>query len=144
MSTPTVLRPEIIVPLKSGPVLLRDLPWQDALEFLKRLSTHAKDIMAAAQAGDGKLDLAALLPRLTELIANVGELSTFLLTKSAGRDEEWLEQFGTLETLALLDGALEVNLTDGLLELGKRVTARLARVMPANPTTSATPASATS
>ncbi|MBI5771921.1 MAG: hypothetical protein HZA93_29380 [Verrucomicrobia bacterium] len=144
-TTPTILRPTITVTLASGPVELRDLPWQDALEFLRRLSSHAKDILASATAGDGRVDLQALLPKLTELVTNVGELSTFLLTKSAGKDEEWLKQFGTLETMALLDAALEVNLSDGLLALGKKVAGRLARVLPAKAeTTSATPPSATS
>lgn len=140
---PTILRPEITVQLASGPVVLRDLPWLDALEFLRRLSDHAKDILAASTASDGSVDLAALLPKLTELVQNVGDLSTFLLTKSAGKDEAWLAQFGTFETMALLDAALEVNLSEGLIELGKKVAARLARVMAAKET-SASPPSAIS
>ncbi|MBI5689241.1 MAG: hypothetical protein HZC55_04030 [Verrucomicrobia bacterium] len=143
--SPSILRPEITVTLSTGPVVVRDLPWQDALEFLRRLSLQAKEILAHAVSPDtGRIDLAQLLPKLSDLVSGAGELSLFLLTRSTGKDEEWLRQHGTLETLALLDAALEVNLSDGLIELGKKAAGRLARVMPATSTTSATPPSATS
>lgn len=62
--------------------------------------------------------------------------------KSTGKDAEWLKQRSTLEIFALLDAALEVNLSDGLLELGKKVGGRLGRVFAAK--TNTTPASAIS
>lgn len=141
MSTASILRPQITVSLQGGSVVVRDLPWQDALEFLRKLSTHAKDVLAAATASDGRIDVASILPKLTDLVANIGELSAFLLTKSTGKDDAWLKELGTFEALVVLDAALEVNLSDGLIALGKKVAGRLARVMPAEVTTSATPPS---
>lgn len=140
----TILRPQITVPLESGAVTLRDLPSQEAFEFLRRLASHAKDVLAAATSNDGRVDLQALLPKLTELVTSIEDLSTFLLTKSAGKDEEWLKQFGFYETLHLVRAALEVNLSDGLIELGKEIVARLARVVAAKATTSSSPTVTTS
>ncbi|MES2692666.1 MAG: hypothetical protein V4773_04275 [Verrucomicrobiota bacterium] len=143
MSTPNVLRPQITVTLQSGDVTVRDLPWQDALEFLRKLSGHAKELLASSTS-DGRVDISTLLPRLTDLVTNVQELSQFLLLSSTGKDEAWLKGLGTIEAMAVLDAALEVNLSDGLLELGKKVAGRLARVMPAKVRTSVTPPSAIS
>lgn len=150
MSSLKTLRPQKTVPLASGDLIARDLPWQESLEFLRLLSGHAKELLAAVNApgNEGKTNetlLAQLLPKLTELITNAGGLSMFLLTKSTGKDAAWFaENLGTLETLEVLDAALEVNLSDELIALGKKVGGRLARVMPAGKTTSTTPPSATS
>jgi hypothetical protein len=145
---PTILRPQITVKLASGEIVVRDLPWQDSLEFLKRLSVHAKDLFQGAititAEGKPQVDLAVLLPKLSDLVVNTGELAGFLLTKSTGKDEAWLASLGTIEAVALLDAALEVNLSEGLIELGKKVAGRLARVTPAGLTTSGTPDSPTS
>jgi len=62
--------------------------------------------------------------------------------QSTGKDAAWLAQRSTLEIFALLDAALQVNLSDGLLELGKKVGGRLGRVFAAK--TNTTPASAIS
>lgn len=144
-STP-IIRPEITVSLGSEKITVRDLPWQEALEFLRLLAGHAKGLMAdivkPAAGGKVEVNVGALLPKLTDLITNASELSDFLLTRSTGKDSAWLAQRSTLEIFALLDAALEVNLSDGLLELGKKVGGRLGRVFAAK--TSTTPPSAIS
>lgn len=153
MSSPSTLRPEITVTLRAGAVVVFDLPWQDALEFLKKLSGYANQLLAAGNGGTVSID--TLLPRLVELIGNADELSTFLILKSTGKDEAWLKGtlkdgggreggLSTLEFLTVLDAALQVNLSDELLALGKKVAGRLARVMPAKVQTSASPSPATS
>lgn len=142
MSSHSTLRPQITVPLESGNVVARDLPWQDALEFLKKLSVHANTVLAASKGGTVQLD--TLLPRIAELIGNADDLALFLICKSTGKDEAWVRSLGTIEALTVLDAALEVNLSDQLLALGKKVAGRLARVMPAKTPTSDLPSPATS
>lgn len=153
MSSPSILRPERTVKLSDGEVVVHDLPWHDALQFLKLLSSHAKDLLGNV-GPDGRVNVGDIIPKLADLIGNVEELSTFLLTRSTGKSADWLlgapidqgrgREGGrsTLEVLALLDAALEVNLSDGLIELGKKVGGRLQRVLPSK--TNATPPSAIS
>lgn len=146
MSNPTpIIRPEIEVTLGNEKITVRDLPWQEALKFMSLLANHAKEILVAVAkpSSEGKLgvDMELLLPKLADLITNADELSDFLLTQSTGKDSAWLKQRSTLEIFALLDAALEVNLSDGLLALGKKVGGRLGRVFAAK--TNTTPGSAT-
>ena len=145
MSNPTpIIRPEIEVTLADGKIIVRDLPWQDALKFIGLLAGHAKTLLAAVAkpAADGKfaVDMEMLMPKLADLITNADELADFLLTRSTAKDSAWLKSRSTLEVFALLDAALEVNLSDGLLELGKKAGGRLARVFTAKTSTTPPPA----
>lgn len=145
-TAPTILRPEINLTIGDQSIVVRDLPWPDALEFLKQLSAHAQDLLTGVgtktEGGGLTLNVEALLPKLTELITNTNELLTFLITRSTGKDASWVHGLSTIEMLTVLDAALEVNLSDGLIALGKKVGGRLGRVLAAK--TSTTPPSATS
>lgn len=134
MSSPSILRPEVSVPIGENPIIVRELSGLDALEFFMLLGKHAKEAIAACTAIDANgnltIDANALLARLQELALSVSELSTFLLTKSTG-DAEVLQKHGALQCLALLDAALEVNLTDDHIALAKKVGGRVGRFLSA-------------
>lgn len=161
IASPSIIRPEISVPLGDSSVTVRELPGDLALQFYALLAKHLSGVLAPAisVAPDGKMsaDLAGILrsvagddgsvsaenlaAKLCGLVASVEELSTFLVTRCTD-DPDAMRKHGALQCLALLDAALEVNLTPEHLALLKRVGGRVGAFLAAQK--SDTPKSATS
>jgi|GEM_PF-2893795 len=145
MSTqPTIIRPEISVPLPGGNVIVRELSGLDALHFFGLLAKHGGEIFRAilnTEGGKVTVNLDGLISKLVEIVTSVEEVSTFLLAKTT-QDDKALEKYGALQCLALLDAALQVNLTEEHVALAKKVGGQVGRFLAAQK--SATPKSATS
>lgn len=99
-------------------VIVSVLAWPDAIEFLRKLGDCLGSIGKFFDAeGNVRVDVGFVV----ELIAGSDVLSTFLLLKATGRDEEWLKKLPYHHGLELLAVALELNLSDKLLDKGKAV-----------------------
>jgi hypothetical protein len=144
-STPSIIRPEISVPIGGAHVIVRELPGELALDFFALLAKHLSGSMAPAiaidkQTGEVKMDLGrflssiadaegnvapdALVKRICDVILNVKELWSFLLVHST-EDPDVMRKHGAMQCLALLDAALEVNITTEHVTLIKKVGARV-------------------
>lgn len=151
-STPSIIRPEISVPIGDTNVVVRELPGELALDFFALLAKHFSTTLAPAisvdKKGELKIDLPQLLgtslvldaaapaeapakidgEKLAQLLAgmigSVRELFVFLVTHST-EDPQAMKKYGSKQCLALLDAAIEVNLTPDHIELLKKVGARV-------------------
>lgn len=143
-NAPSVIRPEISVRIAGGNVIVRELSGLDALHFFGLLAKHGGEIFRAilhTEGGKLTVNLDGLISKLVEIVTSVEEVSSFLIAK-ATQDDKALEKYGALQCLALLDAAMEVNLTDEHIALAKRVGGRVGRFLAAQK--SDTPKSATS
>jgi hypothetical protein len=96
-------------------VTVREMLWPDALAFLRKLGTYLEKFMN--EKGEMRVDLGLI----TEVITATDELATMLIAKSIGKDEAWLAALSMSQGLEILGAALEVNLTEDLLEKGKKI-----------------------
>jgi len=167
-TSPSIIRPEISVPIGDTHIVVRELPGELALDFFALLAKHFSSTLAPAisvdQQGKMSADIAQLLSscvvidssagestakidaeRLAQLLAgmigSVRELFVFLVTNST-EDPQAMKKYGSKQCLALLDAAIEVNLTPDHIELLKKVGARVGAFLGAQK--SDTPKSATS
>lgn len=137
-NAPDILRPDIQLKLHDGPVTVHELPWLDAKEFLKRLSTHFSTLTNAYIQGKSDVSIEQLTD-ISTLIGNTTELADFLILKSTGKDQAWLDSRTLTEAAALLQASLETTLNDGLLDLLKKTAGRLAKTGVATPPKTTTP-----
>ncbi len=114
-------------------ITVRRLRWRDATTLLKKISTHVAKL--------GEIDMAALLPRLPELVANIDDLSDFLMLKASDITADDLAMIDMLEAAALLEAAAELNLGDDLKNSLAGIGTRLGALAPAAPTRPSTEAS---
>lgn len=93
-----------------------------ACDFLKRLAQQLsafKELIAMPEnKGEDPQALAkfmgAFLPKITEVIANVEDLSGFLIMNSTGLKQEELDDLDFVDSLELLRIALDLNTGDEL------------------------------
>lgn len=99
-------------------VIVSVLAWPDAIEFLRKLGDCIGSLGKFFDAeGNVRVDVGLVI----EMISGSDVLSTFLVMKATGRDEEWLKKLPYHHGLELLAVALEINLSDELLAKGKAV-----------------------
>ncbi|MFZ2643472.1 MAG: hypothetical protein WA117_20945 [Verrucomicrobiia bacterium] len=152
-----VLFPEKEVRLSCGPIVsVRALRWIDSVELLRRASA----IIIEGAPGLAKVDagtIASLLvsENLGKLLAGVEQLRCWLLTRvvlfeGVALSDEQIASLPMVDAMRLLDAALEVNLCEEVLSLGKSVGGRFAAIVtkkvsvPSIPSSSATATAAKS
>lgn len=119
MSKLDILNPVVELTLRNEKLLVRELAWPDALQFLHLLSGHAGKMIGE----DGKLKID--FSKLSALVASSQEVSEFLMLKSTSRDQTWLSTLSFRETLDVLDAALSINLSAEMFASGKKIEGRL-------------------
>jgi hypothetical protein len=117
---------EILHPVKSltiagQEVTVKELPWFEAIEFIKKLSGFIGSLIDAN--GTLRVDIGAV----TEMIVSTDELATTLITKTTGKDSEWVKTLSLSDALSLLDTALALNLSDEIIQKGKSIAGRFRR-----------------
>src|SRR5688572_12994945 len=106
---------EILDPVKTGPELkwpVREMNWRDGMAFLGMIGKYAGEIVTMSEGGQTKVSVD--LGKLPGLIANVKELGDFLMTKSTGRDQKEIDELTFKEALGIINGAVELNLSEEL------------------------------
>jgi hypothetical protein len=132
MSKLDILNPVVELTVRNEKLLVRELPWPDALQFLQLLSGHAGKMIG--EDGRMKIDFG----RLSALVTSSQEVSEFLMLKSTGRDQAWLAQLSFRECLDVLDAALSINLSPEMFNAGKKIEGRLRSLFGSEPATSTT------
>jgi hypothetical protein len=114
---------EILDPVKTDGLKwpVKEMNWRDGMAFLGLIGKHASEIGIESSGGKVALDFA----KLPALIGNVKELGDFLLTKSTGREQAEIDALSFKEAVALMDAAVELNLSEELLQRGKSVAGRV-------------------
>jgi hypothetical protein len=115
----TILNPQVKLELSVGDVVVTEMKWAAALAFIKKLAGHIGQLAKA----DGSFGIE--FERLPELVVNTQELAQELIAQSTGHDADWINGLGTTDFLRVLDKALEVNLSQEVIGLGKSVGGRL-------------------
>lgn len=112
-------------------IQVRELAWREALQFLQQLAAAITEKLGT----DGTL---TLTPESVQgMVAGSAELTEALITKSCGRDRQWLGEQRAGDVLALLDAAIELNLSPEIIDRGKRIAGRVQAAfgpLPANGT----------
>lgn len=110
------------VRLASGLTLkVRGLAWGDAFRVLKRAGESAKELFLFSESGEVKVDLT----RLPELILESSGMVECLLHGATGMSGEEIASLPIEDVLTLVNVALEMTLTEGLIKnataLGERL-----------------------
>jgi len=141
-----ILYPVIEVRIGSDRITVRELAWREALAFLQQLAAA----ITATLGTDGTF---TLTPQSVQtIVAGSAELTEALLCKSCDRDAAWLARQRTTDILALLDAAIELNLSPEIIDRGKKIAGRVQAAfgpvpapvngIPARPAASSTSSSA--
>jgi hypothetical protein len=122
-TTPSVLDPVREVTIACGKISIKEMSWPKALKFLNELSKQSKEFVGE----DGKFRFQ--MDRLAEVIAQAGELSTYLILNATDIDEAIIQEISFAEGCELLDAALSMNLTPEIMGKAKKVSGRFAQVL---------------
>jgi hypothetical protein len=115
-----ILFPQKELKIGGQTVIVRELAWPHATEFLSSLGKHVGELYDSA----GKVKFG--LSEIGDVIKNSAELSTYLLEKSTGRP---VGDFSLGAGLEVLDTALELNLSEEIMAKGKKLAGRFQGVI---------------
>jgi hypothetical protein len=128
-------------------ITVREMRWMDARQFLNKLAAQAGAFFDVQESPETGINVKFVfdLPRLIGVIKDCGELADFLLTKSTGQPEAWLQEISLTDGLQVLDAALELNVSEEIITALKKTVAGMATAVRGRPTNAVpeTPASAT-
>lgn len=128
MSTTKILNPVKALQLSdSNSVEVRQMPFLKAMEFIKKIGALAGNLIddkgqfkLAKFKGKGADKMMELdLSFLQTLIGDSADLMIFVIKHSTGKEEAWVEKLSAAEGMEVLKTALELNLSDEVLALGK-------------------------
>jgi hypothetical protein len=118
-----VWNPIIEVSVRGEQVEVKELVWTDAMELFKRMTGLATGLLNE----QGKIILNKDL--ILQMFAANEQLIVFLLKKSTGKDEAWINGLSALDFMKLMTAAVELNLREEIVSTGKglglAVTSRL-------------------
>jgi hypothetical protein len=107
-------------------VTVVEMPWGKTIAFIEKLSERLADIMRVKAADGGGASLGLNLTDPIKLVTSSRLLTEELVLGATGKDVAWLEAQSPRAVLAILDAAIEINLSDELKKLGKAVGLRVA------------------
>jgi hypothetical protein len=102
--TPSVHNPVRSVPLRTGAVDITELSWPDAQHLYRKLTGQMKDVM------DGEGNLTISTGKVVAMITENVELGTWLVLKSTGKDEAWLNERSLSEVFDVATEAAVLNI----------------------------------
>lgn len=120
----TISQRTITVSTEGRQIIVRRMKWKAARAFLKKLASHVAKIGG---------NLADVLPRLPEVVANVEELATELIVNSTSLSAEELDELDLVEGAQVLAAAVALNLGEDLKNSFAGIVGTLAAIMPAMP-----------
>lgn len=113
---------------KNESLTVKELEWNEGLEFVRELSKQMSIVTELANAvmasKDGKT-FSVQPGTIASLITGSADLAGSLVRKATGLDDEGMKKLSMSKGLEVLDLALELNLTNELLEKGKKIAGRL-------------------
>ena len=128
-----ILNPVRAVRVGAVDVAVRELKWSDALKFLQSIGEYGNLLFDK----DGNFHFT--IESLGQIIAETEELSGFLIQKSTGKDQDWINDLDLSHALDLIEAALLINL-EVVKKKGRTITASFKVIpTPGMTTSSATP-----
>lgn len=121
----SILNPVIDKTVNGKPITVRELRAVDGLQFIKKLSTYFGSFQGTTS------DVVQV--KIAEVVTGAADVSEFLVLKSTGQPSSWLNEISTEEFLDVLESAIELNISEGLIKKGRGVVATVRGRM--NPTT---------
>jgi hypothetical protein len=92
------------VPLREGNVMIGDLAWPDAMHLYGRIKSLMETFMD--DSGAVKMDTKKIVTAITDNV----ELLPWLVLKSTGKDEAWLNQRSLSEVMDIATEAAVINI----------------------------------
>ncbi|HWD20517.1 MAG TPA: hypothetical protein VHB20_14690 [Verrucomicrobiae bacterium] len=153
-----ILNPVREITLGAGRIEVRQMPFVQAIEFIKRLSVvasrmfddHGRFKLSRAVASPAEplpvidpelartgvarlatpteVHMAFDFDAIQKVIAESADLTEFLILHSTRQDAAWLKSLSLLEGLTILEAALDLNLSPEVLRLGNEVAGALTRL----------------
>ena len=121
----SILNPVIEKTVNGKPITIRELRAIDGLQFIKKLSSYFGSFQGTTSD--------AVQVKIAEVVTGAADVSEFLVLKSTGQTSSWLNEISTEEFLDVLESAIELNISEGLIKKGRGVVATVRGRM--NPTT---------
>lgn len=116
-----VLNPIRRVQVRDGQIEVRELTWKELSYVLQELSETVLGFMD--DKGVIKIDPVHIVAAIKDNEA----LLAYFLSKSCNREDAWVNQLSLRDMLTLLDAAIELTLSEEVLELGKKLAGRMAQ-----------------
>jgi hypothetical protein len=127
--TESILHPVRTVSAGGRQVEVRELKWKDLLAYLRKMGASLGEIVGV----DGKFVVSR--ESVEKLIGQGTDLADELIRKTCREPGEWIDELSVSDALALLEAALELNLSGDLIERGKRTAGRIAQAFGLDGTT---------
>jgi hypothetical protein len=112
-----ILAPDREVKIGDEKVTVRELKWSEGRAFLKQMTNYLGGLF------DEKGEVQVNAAGVAKLITETEELIESLITKSTGKDAQFIGNLQLGQIMALLEVALELNLF-ALIEKGKAMAGR--------------------
>ncbi|HYG98865.1 MAG TPA: hypothetical protein VD837_07010 [Terriglobales bacterium] len=99
-------------------VTVRELAWPQAIELSHRISERAGKLFASGHS------FQVTPAALTELVTGAQDLCEWLVLKTTGKDQQWIDGLATTQMLDLIDAALAQNLRPDFFAILGRIRSR--------------------
>jgi hypothetical protein len=136
-----VLNPVIPVKVRGETVDVRELTWKDYLRAVKDLTGTILKLM-----GEGGTTLVLNREKILEAITAQEDLVGWVIEKSTGKDQAFINSLSARELLPLLIAVVDLNLSEEVIGPGKELAGRMGAALglktasPESLTTSSAPA----
>ena len=104
-------------------VEVRELVWKDCLRAVKEMTDTVLELL-----GPGGGTLVLDKDKIVRALGAQENLVTWVLEKSTGRTQEWVNALSGRDALCLLRAAVDLNLSDEVLAAGKALAGRMGAV----------------
>lgn len=105
------------IKLPGETVHVGEMPWTDTLAVLQSVSEFAGQFIQNGEDGSSRLVLSDLIAFISKSDKLAGEI----VSRSTGKTIEWVGAQSPRAVLAILDAAIDVNMSDEVKNLGKAV-----------------------
>ncbi len=129
----SILNPTTPVVVNGTTVEVRELRAVDGLQFIQKLSAYFGSFKKIDSEGTAVAEVASLTIGATDL-------SEFLVLRSTGKQNAWLEEISFSDFFDVLSVAIQLNITEGLIKKARGVVDEVrGRISPSTPSNGISP-----
>lgn len=132
-----VLNPVVTVKLRGDRTIeVKELAWKDYLRAIKQMTESLLKLIAnqknkpanALEIASAEGSLIIDRDKLVQAIGEQEDLVAWVLQKSTGQSQEWVDQLSAADALAILDAVVSLNFTEEVIAAGKALAGRMGGV----------------
>lgn len=132
-----VLNPVVTVKLRGGRTIeVKELTWKDYIRAIKQMTDSLLKLIAnqknkpanALEIASAEGSLVIDRDKLIQAIGDQEDLVGWVIQKSTGEAQEWVDQLSAAEALAILDAVVGLNFTEEVIASGKALAGRMGGV----------------